>query len=75
MTPEHDLPIQNNRLARLKYRYRLAMHEPTTVIGILMALLFTYLILVPIISILIDAGQVQFGDNRRIGSAADKRAG
>ncbi len=68
MTPEHDLPIQNNRLARLKYRYRLAMHEPTTVIGILMALLFTYLILVPIISILIDAGQVQFGDNRRIGS-------
>lgn len=68
MTPEHDLPIQNNRLARLKYRYRLAMHEPTTVIGILMALLFTYLILIPIISILIDAGQVQFGDNRRIGS-------
>lgn len=68
MTPEHNLPIQNNRMARLKYRYRLAMHEPTTVIGILMALLFTYLILVPIISILIDAGQVQFGDNRRIGS-------
>jgi len=68
MTPEQNLPIQNNRMARLKYRYRLAMHEPTTVIGILMALLFTYLILVPIISILIDAGQVQFGDNRRIGS-------
>ena len=71
MIPEHDLPIENNRMARLKYRYRLAMHEPTTVIGILMALLFTYLILVPIISILIDAGQVQFGDDRRIGADVD----
>lgn len=68
MIPRHDFPIENNRAARLKYRYRLAMHEPTTVIGILMALLFTYLILVPIISILIDAGQVQFGDDRRIGT-------
>ncbi|MGO4852075.1 ABC transporter permease [Phaeovulum sp. W22_SRMD_FR3] len=69
MTMQHDM---GGRAAkgwrmRLKYRYRLAMHEPTTLIGIVMALLFTYLIVVPILSILTDAGQIQFGDTRRIG--------
>lgn len=49
----------------LRYRLRLALREPTTLIGILMALLFLYLILVPIVSILADAVTVQFGDERR----------
>lgn len=51
--------------ARLRYRARLLLREPTTVIGILMAILFTYLIVVPILSILSDAATVQFGDERR----------
>lgn len=50
---------------RLRYKMQLTMREPTTVIGILMALLFAYLIVVPILSILTDAATVQFGDERR----------
>lgn len=49
----------------LRYRLRLALREPVTLIGLLMATLFLYLILVPIISILADAITVQFGDERR----------
>lgn len=51
----------------LRYRMALALREPTTVIGILMAALFAYLIIVPILSILTDAVTVQFGDERRTG--------
>ena len=50
---------------QLRYRLRLALREPTTLIGILMAALFLYLIVVPILSILSDAATVQFGDERR----------
>jgi iron(III) transport system permease protein len=42
--------------------------EPTTLIGFLTAALFAYLIVVPIISMLVDAGRVQLGDERRIKS-------
>ncbi len=54
---------------RLRYRARISMREPTTLLGILVALLFAYLIIVPIASLLVDAGRVQFGDERRIGAA------
>ncbi|SMD09115.1 ABC transporter permease [Primorskyibacter flagellatus] len=55
----------SGRITRLRYRTRIAMREPTTLIGLFMAALFTYLIVVPIISILLDAVQTQFGDARR----------
>lgn len=51
--------------SRLRYRLILALRDPTTLIGLLMAALFLYLILVPILSILSDAATVQFGDERR----------
>lgn len=51
--------------ARLRYRVRLAMREPTTLIGVVLALLFAYLIILPIVSILLDSVQTQFGDERR----------
>lgn len=50
---------------RLRYRLRIALNEPTTAIGIVAALLFAYLILVPILSMLTDAVIVQFGEERR----------
>jgi iron(III) transport system permease protein len=56
------------RVAR--YRARIAFREPTTLVGILAALLFAYLIIVPVISILADAVTVQFGDERRTGAPA-----
>ncbi len=54
---------------RLRYRLRVALREPTTLVGVLAALLFAYLIIVPIISILRDAVTVQFGDERRTAAA------
>lgn len=53
---------------RLRYRTRVATREPTTLIGLLMAALFAVLIVVPIVSILLDAVQTQFGDERRTGT-------
>ena len=53
---------------RLRYQLKIAASEPTTLIGILMAALFAYLIVVPIIAMLLDALQVQLGDERRIKS-------
>lgn len=50
-----------------RYRLKVALREPTTLIGVLTALLFTYLIVVPIISIVLDAVRVQFGHERRLG--------
>lgn len=50
-----------------RYRIKVALREPTTLIGVMTALLFTYLIVVPIISIIFDAVRVQFGHERRLG--------
>ena len=50
-----------------RYRLKVALREPTTLVGILAALIFTYLIVVPIISIVLDAVRVQFGHERRLG--------
>ena len=61
--------VQPSARQKLKYRLKVALREPTTLIGIFAALLFAYLILVPILSMLTDAARVQFGDERRI--AAD----
>ncbi|WP_426128333.1 ABC transporter permease [Pararhizobium sp. PWRC1-1] len=49
-----------------RYRFKVALREPTTLIGVLTALIFTYLIVVPIISIVLDAVRVQFGHERRL---------
>lgn len=54
------------RFHRLRYRLKIILREPTTLIGFLAAALFAYLIIVPILSLLVDAVQVQFGDERRI---------
>jgi iron(III) transport system permease protein len=54
-----------SRMQRLRYRLKLSLHEPTTIIGLLTAALFTYLILVPILSMLADSFRTQLGDARR----------
>lgn len=51
----------------LKYRTRIALREPTTLIGLVAALLFAYLIVAPIGSLLNDAIRVQFSDVARTG--------
>ncbi len=53
------------RRARLNYHFKVAWREPTAIIGALMVVLFAYLIIVPIVTLLHDAVEVQFGDARR----------
>ena len=54
-----------NPVAHLLYRYKVGWREPIAIIGVLMVVLFAYLIVVPIITLLHDAVEVQFGDARR----------
>lgn len=51
----------------MKYRLRIGWREPTALIGVLLTVLFAYLIVVPIISLLYDSIEIQFGDGRRAG--------
>ncbi|MBC8159442.1 MAG: iron ABC transporter permease [Alphaproteobacteria bacterium] len=63
-----DDTITTNKVTwwpRLRYRLAIILREPTSVIGLLMAVLFIYLIAVPIITLLHDAVEVQFSDVRR----------
>ncbi|MDQ2780897.1 MAG: iron ABC transporter permease [Pseudomonadota bacterium] len=57
------------RQGSLKYRTRIALRDPTTALGVLAALLFSYLIAAPIGSLLNDAVRVQFSDVARTGQA------
>ena len=59
-----------SRLNALRYRAKVALSGPTTIIGLLLAALFTYLIVMPVLSILLDAVRVQFGDERRLKAGA-----
>ncbi len=65
--PATDAVRQPTAWQGWRYRAKVASREPTTLIGLLTALLFTYLIAVPIVSIVLDAVRVQFGHERRLG--------
>lgn len=56
---------QPTRRQRLRYQIRVASREPATVIGIIAAALFLYLIVIPIATMLTDAVRVQFADVAR----------
>ena len=53
---------------RLRYGTKAHLHAPTTPLGLLLALLFTYLIVAPVASMVTDAWRVHYGDDRRIGA-------
>lgn len=54
---------------RLLYRVRVATQNPTAAVGILAAILFTYIIIAPIITMLSDGIRVQFGDETVAGDS------
>ncbi|UJP09932.1 iron ABC transporter permease [Microbacterium sp. KUDC0406] len=62
-----DAPKRRGGGTGFGYRARVALREPTTIVGILALALFSYLIVVPIISMLSDAVLVQYGDESRAG--------
>ena len=65
MTSRQDKSVRKRRFSRLIYHAKVGWQEPTAIIGVLMVVLFAYLIIVPIITLLHDAVEVQFGDARR----------
>lgn len=60
--------VWHRYMLTLRYRWLWLMQSPTVLIGLLLALLFIYFIALPVGSLLLDAVQVQFGDERRIGA-------
>lgn len=56
--------------ARLIYKTRVSLASPTTAIGVLLAVLFAYLIVAPVVSMLADGWVVHYGDERRAGAPA-----
>ncbi|MHC6177974.1 ABC transporter permease [Glutamicibacter sp. X7] len=54
----------------LAYRTKVNFRHPATLIGILLILLFGYLIVAPVISLLLGAVQVGFGDEAKAGAGA-----
>ena len=57
----------NYRWGNFHYRLKIGWREPTTILGVILTIFFFYLIFIPISSLLIDAIQIQFGDERRAG--------
>lgn len=60
-----DNKPEESRRKRFVYKAKVASREPTTVVGILALILFAYLIIVPILTMLNDAIIVQYGDEGR----------
>lgn len=56
------------RKRHFKYYLRLAINEPTTLIGLMLVILFSYIILAPVISLLTDSAKLQFEDSMRLGA-------
>ncbi|MFS2224649.1 ABC transporter permease [Pantoea sp. B65] len=54
---------------KLRHTLAIARHEPANLIGILLIVLFTWIILAPVLSILLDAIVVQNGDSARVQAA------
>lgn len=59
----------------MRHRLRIALHDPTAVIGILLVVLFGYLIVVPIVGLVSDAFRVQYADQARIGGSVGELTG
>lgn len=53
------------RFRQLRHRFAVAMRDPVIAIGFLLAAVFSFLILAPVISILINVAIVQIGDAAR----------
>ena len=61
---------RSTRRSGSRYRARLAARHPATVLGVLLIAVFGYLIVAPVVSLLMSAFQVAFGDEARTGASA-----
>lgn len=52
-----------------KYRARVVLSNPATIIGLALAVLFSYTIIAPVVSLLLSGVQTGYGDQARTGTA------
>ncbi|MCG8709373.1 iron ABC transporter permease [Brenneria sp. 4F2] len=69
MTSEAVNPVAPSWWNKLRHLFAIARHEPANVIGLALILLFAWIILAPVLSILLDAIVVQSGDGQRVQAA------
>lgn len=69
MTPEAVNPASPSWWCKFRHAFTIARHEPANLIGMLLILLFAWIILAPVLSILLDAIVVQSGDSERVQAA------
>lgn len=69
MTPEAVNPAPPSWWCKFRHAFTIARHEPANLIGMLLILLFAWIILAPVLSILLDAIVVQSGDSERVQAA------
>ncbi|NUR83977.1 MAG: iron ABC transporter permease [Nonomuraea sp.] len=53
----------------IKYRIRVLRHDPTKILGLVLALALVYLVVAPLVSVLSDAVRLQYGDEVQTGQA------
>ncbi|WP_433244378.1 ABC transporter permease [Actinomadura nitritigenes] len=58
-----------SRGRRVLYRARVLLRDPTVLLGMVMTLVLLYLVIAPLVSVISDAGRVQYGDEARSGQA------
>lgn len=51
-----------------RYRARIAMRQPATLIGLVLVAFFAYIIIAPVVSLLLSAIQTAYGDEARTGT-------
>ncbi|WP_279028329.1 ABC transporter permease [Gibbsiella quercinecans] len=69
MTPEAVNPAPPSWWCKFRHAFTIARHEPANLIGMLLIVLFAWIILAPVLSILLDAIVVQSGDSERVQAA------
>lgn len=69
MISEAVKPVEPSWWCKSRHMIAIARHEPANVIGVVLIVLFTWIILVPVLSILLDAVVVQNGDSGRVQAA------
>jgi iron(III) transport system permease protein len=67
--PDRDDGPSDTLLSRTRYRLSVMRHEPTSLLGVLLIVALLYLVVAPLVSVLSDSTQVQYGDETRAGKA------
>ncbi|MFD0533637.1 hypothetical protein ACFQY7_07380 [Actinomadura luteofluorescens] len=61
-------PVSRGR--RVLYRSRVLLRNPTVLLGLVLSAALLYLVIAPLVSVVSDAGRVQYGDEARSGQGA-----